>query len=103
MFDIMKKVITFAHLLLLITALNSVSAQRLSRDYNVSLLTNQVGYLPASTKTCLLQVNQKTNFEVVEITSGRVAYGDTLIPQQADFGMYAVGDLRSQKMFTSSR
>jgi hypothetical protein len=92
MFDIMKKVITFAHLLLLITALNSVSAQRLSRDYNVSLLTNQVGYLPASTKTCLLQVNQKTNFEVVEITSGRVAYGDTLIPQQADFGMYAVGD-----------
>ena len=45
-------------------------AQRLSRDYVVTLLTNQVGYLPSSSKTCVLKTNANTAFEVIEITSG---------------------------------
>ena len=120
----MKKIFTIVFFLTGLTNYNSLPAQRLSRDYNIGLLTNQVGYLPASTKTCLMRGTEKTDFEVVEISSGRVAYSGTLIPQQGDFETYAIGDfskvvkagryylradtlrsfpLRFPKMFTSSQ
>ncbi|MBD0289556.1 MAG: glycoside hydrolase family 9 protein, partial [Flavisolibacter sp.] len=67
-------------------------AQRLSRDLEVSLLMNQVGYLPSSTKTCLLKGTEKRDFEVVEITSGQVAYRGMLMPRQGDFGTYLTAD-----------
>src|SRR5688572_33270955 len=70
-----------------------LQAQRLSRDLEIGLLTNQVGYLPSSAKTCLAKETGKTGFEVVEITSGRVVYSGTLIPGHGDFGTYAAGDL----------
>ena len=73
----------------------SVQGQRLSRDLEIGLLTNQVGYLPSSTKTCLVRRSEKTNFDVVEITSGQVAYRGTLIPRQGDFGMWATADFSS--------
>src|SRR6476659_10362980 len=57
-----------------------LQAQRLTRDLNVVLLTNQVGYLPASAKTCLMKGTEKKEFEVVEITSGHIAYRGTLLP-----------------------
>jgi hypothetical protein len=69
-----------------------VEAQRLSRDLEMGLLTNQVGYLPSSTKTCLVQGNVKRDFEVVEVTSGEVAYRGTLIPKKGDFGTYSIAD-----------
>src|SRR4051812_878448 len=59
---------------------NILQAQRLTRDLNVALLTNQVGYRPSSTKTCLLKESSKRDFEVIEITSGQVAYRGTLLP-----------------------
>jgi hypothetical protein len=71
---------------------NVLQAQRLSRDLEIDLLTNQVGYLPLSTKTCLLRGSEKKDFEVVEVITGRVAYSGTLIPQQGDFGNYATAD-----------
>lgn len=75
-----------------IIAFQHLPAQRLSRDYQVSLLTNQVGYLPSSIKTCLLKTNANTPFEVIEITSGKVVYTGTLVPENGDFGTYAVAD-----------
>lgn len=80
--------------LLLFAACNfsALQAQRLSRDYNVDLLTNQLGYLPSSTKTCLLKTNEKINFDVVEITSGKVVLRGTLIPKPGDLGTYAIAD-----------
>jgi len=88
----MKKVFTIAYFLTILSSYNSLPAQRLSRDYNIGLLTNQVGYLPASTKTCLMRGNEQKYFEVVEISSGRVAYSGTLIPRKGDFGTYATAE-----------
>jgi hypothetical protein len=67
-------------------------AQRLSRDYQVTLLTNQVGYLPGSVKTCLLKTDATTPFQVIEITSGNVVFKGNLVPSEGDFGSYAVAD-----------
>jgi hypothetical protein len=75
-----------------IAAFQHLSAQRLSRDYQVTLLTNQVGYLPSSSKTCLLKTNTNTPFEVIEITSGKAVYKGNLVPAHGDFGTYAVAD-----------
>ena len=59
---------------LILSSSKDLRAQRLSRDLEIGLLTNHVGYLPASTKTCLVKGNEKRDFEVVEIISGRVVY-----------------------------
>lgn len=67
-------------------------AQRLSRDINVELITNQVGFLPWSAKTCAMRSGDQRSFEVVEITSGQVVYQGTLIVKEGDFGTWASGD-----------
>ena len=82
----------FTMLCICIAAIHNLSAQRLSRDYQVTLLTNQVGYLPSSSKTCVLKTSTSTPFEVIEITSGKVVYNGTLVPTDGDFGKYAVGN-----------
>ena len=87
-----KKIFRIISFLTLLGSFNSLQAQRLSRDYEMGLLTNQVGYLPSSIKTCLIRATEKKDFEVVEISSGRVAYSGTLIPKQGDFGTYATAD-----------
>ena len=88
----MTKIISIACLLTILSSQSMVKAQRLSRDYNVGLLTNQAGYAPGSAKTCLLEGSISTGFEVVEISSGQVAFKGMLIPQKGDFGFYAAGD-----------
>ncbi|MBA2561543.1 MAG: glycoside hydrolase family 9 protein [Chitinophagaceae bacterium] len=87
-----EKIFTMVFFLNLPGSYDSLQAQRLSRDQEIVLLTNQVGYLPSSTKTCLMRGSEKRDFEVVEITSGRVAYRGTFIPRQGDFGTYATAD-----------
>jgi Glycosyl hydrolase family 9/Cellulase N-terminal ig-like domain len=87
-----EKIFRIVFFLTLLSSYNSLLAQRLSRDYEIGLLTNQIGYLPSSTKICLIRGTEKTDFEVVEISSGRVAYSSTLIPRQGDFGTYATAD-----------
>jgi hypothetical protein len=88
----MKKILIF----LTITAAHfAASAQRLSRDYSMGFITNQVGYLPGSTKTCLAKGTDKRDFDVVEISSGKVVFHGTLTPRQGDFGTYGVADFSS--------
>lgn len=77
---------------LILSSSKDLRAQRLSRDLEIGLLTNHVGYLPASTKTCLVKGNEKRDFEVVEIISGRVVYRGELNANQGDFGTYATAD-----------
>jgi len=83
---------TIVFFLNLLISQNYVQAQRLSRDLEIGLLTNQIGYLPLSVKTCVMKGTEKKDFEVVEIQSGKVAYHGTLIPQHGDFGNYAIAD-----------
>ena len=87
----LKKIFTIVFLLNL-ASYDFLQAQRLSRDQEIGLLTNQIGYLPSSTKTCLMQGTEKRDFEVVEIPSGQVVYKGTLIPRPGDFGTYASAD-----------
>lgn len=84
--------IFFLLFLLHIASYHFLQAQRLSRDQEMGLLTNQIGYLPSARKTCIMQGTQKKDFEVVEVTSGRVVYTGTLIPRRGDFGDYATAD-----------
>ena len=88
----LNKVFTIVLLLNLYGSYDLLQAQRLSRDQEIKLLTNQIGYLPSSTKTCLVQETEKRDFEVVEIPSGQVVYRGTLIPRPGDFGTYASAD-----------
>lgn len=88
----MGKLFSFIFFLIPYITLNPLQAQRLSRDLDIGLLTNHVGYLPSSAKTCAMRGNEKKDFEVVEITSGKVVYSGALIPQQGDFGAYATAD-----------
>lgn len=90
--DPREKIFTILLFLGLMCIGGSLQAQRLSRDLQIDVLTNQVGYLPSSTKTCLVRGTEKKDFEVMEITSGKVAYRGTLIPAQGDFGTYATAD-----------
>ncbi|MEO7960262.1 MAG: glycoside hydrolase family 9 protein [Ginsengibacter sp.] len=75
----------------------TLPAQRLSRDLNINLLTNQVGYTSYSPKTCVLKTDSETAFEVVEIPSGQVVYKGMLIPHRGDFGTYALADFTAVK------
>lgn len=93
--SLLKKIFVVVFFLTLIESHNFLQAQRLSRDLDIGLLTNQVGYLPSSAKTCVMYGTEKKDFEVVEIPSGRIAYKGTLIPQKGDFGMYAQADFSS--------
>lgn len=71
---------------------SSLSAQRLSRDYNTGLITSQLGFLPSSPKFCAIAGNGPAEFEVVVVTSGQVAFKGKLLSQPGDFGHYMVGD-----------
>ncbi len=87
-----ERIFMFIFFISIVGINSSLRAQRLSRDLEMGLLTNQVGYLPSSIKTCLVKGSEQTDFEVVEITSGQVAYHGTLVPRQGDFGNYATAD-----------
>ena len=90
-----KTIFTIALLLSLCGSNGLLQAQRLTRDQEIKLLTNQIGYMPSSTKTCLMQGTEKKAFEVVEIPSGQIVYKGTLIPRAGDFGSYASADFSS--------
>src|SRR5687767_15977919 len=77
--NVIKKIFTIACFMNLTSNYNFLQAQRLSRDLEIDLLTNQVGYLPSSTKTCVMPGPGNTDFEVVEIISGQVAYRGNLV------------------------
>jgi hypothetical protein len=72
-----------------------LNGQRLSRDLNVDLLVNQVGYVPQTGKTLVTKEIRYGKFEVINAESQKVVYTGELKPNPGDFGDYSVGDFSS--------
>jgi hypothetical protein len=73
----------------------SVQAQRLSRDLNVDLLVNQVGYVPNAGKTVITKGSAERKFEIVNLENQQVVYEGNFKSNSCDFGEYSVGDFSS--------
>ena len=86
------QIITFAIILNLMAGYEAVEGQGLSRDYNVDILVNQAGYLPASEKFCLVAGDHNETYEVVHIASRQVAFTGTFQPAPGDLGNYSAGN-----------
>ncbi len=78
-------------LLIYTTPLTS-QAQRFSRDANVDILINQVGYLPDASKICVVKSRKELRFQVIDIENQRTVYSGVMHPENGDFGTYARGD-----------
>jgi hypothetical protein len=87
----------FAYFLLILIFIGPVSlqAQRLSRDLNVDLLINQVGYVPNAGKTVITKGSAERRFEIVNLENQQVVYEGNLKSNSCDFGEYSVGDFSS--------
>lgn len=69
-----------------------LKAQRLSRDLNVDVLVNQVGYMPSAGKFCISKGRLKRDFEVIDVTTQKVVFRGIFRIGSGDFGNYLVGD-----------
>ena len=65
-----------------------IKAQRLSRDLNVDLLVNQVGYVPQAGKIFVTKGIKNGKFEVINLETQKVAYTGVIKPNPGDFGEY---------------
>lgn len=91
--DISYVRLLFMTLLILIAGRNSeIKAQRLSRDLNVDLLVNQVGYVPKTGKFFVTKGIRNGKFEVINLETQKVAFTGVIKPNPGDFGEYSVGD-----------
>jgi len=72
-----------------------LKAQRLSRDLNVDLLVNQVGYVPQAGKTFVTKGIINAKFDVINLETQKVAFTGSIKPNPGDFGEYSVGDFTS--------
>ena len=73
----------------------AVSAQRLSRDLNVDLLINQIGYLPDASKSVIVKGNIQRNFDVIDLETKKTVFRGNFLPDTGDFGKYSIGDFSS--------
>lgn len=79
-------------LIVLILGISDLNGQRLSRDLNVGLLVNQVGYVPASGKTFVTKGLLTGKFDVINLETQKVVYSGNMKPAKGDFGEYSTGD-----------
>jgi len=63
-----------------------------SRDLRVDIAVNQVGFVPSVPKKCVVSVQEKTEFRVINLGSGDTIYRADLQISKGDFGRYGVGD-----------
>lgn len=82
---------------ILLSEYHEVRAQRLSRELNVSLLINQIGYMPEADKLCVTKGNVARAFEVIELETQKVMYTGILKPKPGDFGKYLTGKFSTLK------
>ena len=69
-----------------------LKAQRISRDLNVDLLINQAGYVTGSGKTIITKGTLTSQFKVIDLETGNVAFSGSFKPYPGDFGAYSAGD-----------
>jgi hypothetical protein len=72
-----------------------LTGQRLSRDMNVELLVNHVGFVPESGKTVVTRGLRNSMFEVINTSTHEVVYTGSFKPNPGDFGEYSTGDFSS--------
>ncbi len=63
-----------------------------SRDLNINIFVNQIGYTNHSVKKCVAAVDKETRFYVVSAKRNQIVFTGTLLPQKKDFGTFAMGD-----------
>jgi hypothetical protein len=69
-----------------------VDSQRLSRDLNVDLLTNQVGYIPSFGKNFVTKGKINSKFEITDLENQTIVFRGYFHPVPDDFGDYSSGD-----------
>ena len=74
-----------------------INAQRLSRDLNVDLLINHVGYVPSAGKKIVTKGKANGKFEITDLETRTVVFTGFFHPEPGDFGDYSVGDFSDLK------
>ena len=74
------------------SSVRKAEAQNFTRDLNVDLLVNHVGYLPEAGKTVVVKGLTNSEFEVINSSSGQIVFEGAFKPAAGDFGDYSVGD-----------
>jgi len=82
-------------LILICNGTQELNAQRLSRDLNIDLFVNQVGYVPLAGKIFVTKGIRNAKFDVINLETQKVAYSGVMKPNPGDFGEYSVGDFTS--------
>jgi hypothetical protein len=70
---------------------HTLNAQTISRDLDVSLLINQVGYRPGAQKYCITGGEVRRDFEVIDLKTLEVVYRGVLQANPGDFGSHLKG------------
>jgi hypothetical protein len=76
---------------------HEISGQRLSRDLNVDLLINQVGYVPKAGKNIVTKGVKDGKFEIIDVETKAVVFTGFFRPDSGDFGNYSRGDFTELK------
>lgn len=90
----MKKVITAFQVVFIsvIVFTIEINGQRLSRDQNMDLLVNHVGFVPGSGKTIVTKGTRTGKFEVINTSTQEVVFTGSFKPNPGDFGNWSTGD-----------
>jgi len=92
-----KLLVTFLYTISLSVAPFLAEAQHFTRDLNVDLLINQVGYIPEASKTVVVKGLTGSEFEVINASTGQVVLKSAFKPAKGDFGDYSAGDFSTVK------
>jgi len=87
-------------IIFLSSALNGtqqIKGQKISRDLNMDLLINHVGYVPSAGKNLVAQGKINGKFEIVDLETSMVVFTGFLHPEHGDFGDFSVGDFSELK------
>lgn len=69
-----------------------------SRDLQVNVSVNQVGFVPNISKKCVVPIEEITEFHVIRLETGEVVYSGKLQISDGDFGRFGVGDFSDVKV-----
>ena len=81
-----RNILLISFIFLLPGTIHKLNAQTISRDLDVSLLINQIGYMPEAEKFCIVKGQVKRDFEVIDLKTLEVVYRGALQPNPGDFG-----------------
>lgn len=87
-----NKISILLFFILLIIGISDLSGQRLSRDQNVDILVNQLGYTPNAGKTLVTKGKRTGKFQVINTLTQEVIFSGKFKPSGGDFGDYSTGD-----------